>query len=185
MGERSRKRRRLAGSQPRASEAQAPASGSQPRASGAQRRSSAAQQRDDEARAALAPLAPGERPTPITVGAIVAGLLAVANLLAYFVADVEVRGQASSAFGTVLLAVILLVAAAGMWRSRYWAVLGFQALLALTILIAGLSLVVASNLAAVALCVAIVGLGGWLFWKLVRALARLQMPERRAKTGDV
>ncbi|HEX5896975.1 MAG TPA: hypothetical protein VFY47_11665, partial [Thermoleophilaceae bacterium] len=34
------------------------------------------------ARAALEPLAPGERPTAVTVGAIVAALLAVANLIA-------------------------------------------------------------------------------------------------------
>jgi uncharacterized iron-regulated membrane protein len=40
---------------------------------------------------------------------------------------------------------------------------------------------VASNVAAAVFCLAIIGLGGWLFWKLVRALARLQMPERRAR----
>jgi aspartokinase-like uncharacterized kinase len=48
-----------------------------------------------------------------------------------------------------------------------------------TIIIAALSLAVASNLTAVALCLVIVVPGGWLFWKLVRVLARLQMPERR------
>jgi hypothetical protein len=79
----------------------------------------------------------------------------------------------------------MLVAAYGMWRARYWAVMGFQALLAITIVIAGLSLTVASNAAAVALCAAIVGFGGWLFWKLIRAMARLQMPDRRSQTSDV
>jgi hypothetical protein len=73
----------------------------------------------------------------------------------------------------------MLAAAWGMWNLKYWAVLGFQALLAVTIIIAALSLAVASNLAAVALCLAIVVPGSWLFWKLVRVLARLQMPERR------
>ena len=38
--------------------------------------------KDEAARAALVPLAPGERPTAVTVGAIVAALLAAANLIA-------------------------------------------------------------------------------------------------------
>ena len=38
----------------------------------------------------------------------------------------------------------------GMWNQRYWAVLGFQSLLAITIVVAALSLLVASNVAAVA-----------------------------------
>jgi hypothetical protein len=60
-------------------------------------------------------------------------------------------------------------------------VLGFEALLGITVAIAALSLLVASNLAAVALCLVIIGLGGWLFWKLVRVMARLQAPERRPR----
>ncbi|HEV2999671.1 MAG TPA: hypothetical protein VGW75_02940, partial [Solirubrobacteraceae bacterium] len=94
-------------------------------------------------------------------------------------------GERPAPGGTILFAALMLVAAYGMWRARYWAVLGFQALLALTIVIAATAMLVASNVAAVALCVTIVGLGGWLFWKLVRALARLQMPDRRSRTGDV
>jgi lipopolysaccharide export LptBFGC system permease protein LptF len=61
---------------------------------------------------------------------------------------------------------------------RYWAVLGFQALLALVVLIFSLFLLRASNLEAVVVCVLVVGLGGWLFFKLIRAMARIQMPER-------
>jgi amino acid permease len=61
---------------------------------------------------------------------------------------------------------------------RYWAVLGFQALLALVVLVFTLFLLRASNLLAVALCVAVIGLGGWLFFKLIRAMARIQMPRR-------
>jgi hypothetical protein len=37
---------------------------------------------------------------------------------------------------------------------------------------------VASNLAAVVLCVGILAVCGTLFWKLIRAMARLQMPQR-------
>ena len=78
-----------------------------------------------------------------------------------------------------MLATILLLAAWGMWKAKYWAVLGFEALLAFQVLVAALSLLVASNLWAAFLCLAVIGLGGWLFWKLIRAMARIQMPERR------
>ena len=65
-----------------------------------------------------------------------------------------------------------------MWRARYWAVLGFQALLAITIVLGCLALLTAVNVAAVVARVAIIGLAGTLFWFLVKALARLQMPTR-------
>src|SRR5919202_1747349 len=80
--------------------------------------------------------------------------------------------------GVAVFAVLMLGAAWGMWRRRYWAVLGFEALLAITVAIAALSLLVASNAAAVVLCLVILAVGGWLFWKLVRVMARLQAPER-------
>ena len=76
----------------------------------------------------------------------------------------------------MLWSVILLAVAWGMWRSRYWAVLGFQALLALAILAAALSLMVASNVLAAVVCLAILLPAGWLFFKMVKALARIQMP---------
>jgi hypothetical protein len=148
-------------------------------------RESRAERRDAAARAALEPLGPGERPASVTVAAIVAAVLGVANVLAYYVADVHIRGQARSAVGAVLLAVILFVAAAGMWRLRYWAVLGFQALLALTIIYATLSLAVAANLAAMLLSAGVIGLAGFLFYKLVRAMARIQMPRGETPRGEM
>jgi uncharacterized membrane protein (DUF2068 family) len=96
-----------------------------------------------------------------------------------YAAGTDVRGKSPSAAGAIAFAVLMLVDAWGMWNLRYWAVLGFQALLAVTIIIAALSLAVASNLLAVALCLVIIVPGSWLFWKLVRVLARLQMPQRR------
>lgn len=137
---------------------------------------SRSERREAAARAALEPLERGERPAAVTVAAIVAAVLGVANVLAYYVADVHVRGQTRSAVGAVLLAVILLMAAVGMWRGRYWAVLGFEALLALTIIYAALALTVAANLAAALLSATVIGLAGFLFYKLIRAMARIQMP---------
>jgi hypothetical protein len=148
-----------------------------PAAAPAEGRPSRSEARNAEARAGLEPLAPGERPTALTVAAVVAVLLAVANIMAW-AAGAQVDSKTGSGGGVFIFAALMLVAAVGMWQKRYWAVLGFEALLALTVIIAGLSLVVASNLAAAVLCLTIVGLGGWLFWKLVRAMARIQMPSR-------
>jgi hypothetical protein len=132
-------------------------------------------ERDEAARAALKPLAPGERPVAVTVAAVVATVLAVGNL-ALFAAGVRVRG--SSTVGVLLLCLVLGVAAFGLWRVRYWAVLGFEALLALTIFYATASLVLASSLRLVAVAVPTIVLSGWLFWKLVGVMSRLQMPGR-------
>jgi hypothetical protein len=143
----------------------------------AERRASRSEARNAEARAKLAPLGPGERPPALVVAAGLAVALAIANL-ALYAGGLEVQGERPSAAGVVLFALLMLVAAVGMWQLRYWAVLGFQALLGLSIVIAAISLVVASNLAAVALCLGIIAVAGPLFWKLIRVMARIQMPER-------
>jgi hypothetical protein len=78
----------------------------------------------------------------------------------------------------LLFPAVMAMAAVGMWRLRYWAVLGFEALLALIVIVFALFLVRAANVEAVAVCVVVVGSGGWLFFKLVRAMARIQMPTR-------
>jgi hypothetical protein len=65
-----------------------------------------------------------------------------------------------------------------MYRRRYWSVLGFEALLAFQIIVTSLALVVASTIIAAVICLLSVGLGGWLFWKLVRVMGRIQAGER-------
>ncbi len=137
---------------------------------------SRSRRRDEEARAALKPLAEGERPGAVTVGAVAAGVLSLANLVALIVGydSGEGRKTASSLLGTVILAVV----AVGMWKARYWAVLGMQALLAVTMVLGSLALLTAVNVPAALLTCTIVGLAGVLFWRLVKAMARIQMPER-------
>ena len=160
MGQRSRKRRREG----------------EPRLRG--------DERDALVRASLEPLAEDERPGAVTIAAIVAFALVAANI-GLWLAGVEVSGREPTAGSVILQGAVLLVAAIGMWKAKYWAVLGFQALLGLSILLAALSLMVASDAGEAAFCLAIIGLGGLLFWKLVRALARLQMPDRRSRPSDV
>jgi hypothetical protein len=132
--------------------------------------------RNEAARADLQPLAPNERPTAVTVAAAVAALIAVGNLV--LVATGADVGGRQSVTGGLVFAAIMAVAAVFMWRGAYWAVLGFQALLGLSIITASLALLVASNVEAVIRSVAIIAAAGTLFWFLIRAMARLQMPRR-------
>lgn len=139
------------------------------------RRSSA--ERAEETRATLVPLADGERPGAVTIASVVSVLLGILVVVGY-ATGARVGGEGSLP-GALFLCAVFLVAAWGMWNLRYWAVLGFEALLAFQLIVASLSLMVASNVWAAVLCVAVIGFGGWLFWKLIRAMARIQMPERR------
>jgi len=134
--------------------------------------------RDDAIRAQLVPLAPGERPRAVTVAALAAAFLCVANLVA------TLLGNPSSTQWrfTAIQCAVLLAAAIGMWRVRYWAVLGFQALLGITMVVAFLALLRGVNLRASLYCVGLIALSAPMFWFLVRAMARIQMPERARRT---
>jgi hypothetical protein len=135
------------------------------------------EQRNAEVRAGLKPLAPGERPPALVTAAVVAALLGAANLAA-LIAGVDVQGEEPSAIGVLAFCAVMFVAAGGLWLGRYWAVLGFEALLGIIVVFFSLFLLRASNLLAVVVCVAIVSSAGWLFWKLIRVMARLQAPQR-------
>ena len=137
--------------------------------------------KDEAARAALKPLAPGERPTAVTVGAIVAAVFAVANVVAVVLGwdqGVDEDDRARALAYTALATGVLLAVAWGMWKSKYWAVLGMQTLLALTLIASSLALVAVSSVGGALLLVAIIAAAGSLFWFMVKAMARIQMPER-------
>lgn len=129
--------------------------------------------RGDSARAALTPLAEGERPVTLLVAVGVCVLLA-AGVIAGVLSDHELARHGGSVPGGVFLAGVLLALAANMLRRRYWAVLGFEALLAFQILVTSLALVVANSLLAAGICLVSIALGGTLFWKLIRVMGRIQ-----------
>ncbi|HYP48725.1 MAG TPA: hypothetical protein VEQ61_08840, partial [Thermoleophilaceae bacterium] len=132
--------------------------------------------KDEQARAALKPLRRGERPRAVTVGAVVAGLMALINLVALVVSyESDEPGKALS---TIAGTGLLLLVAVGMWRSRYTAVLGMQTLLAIAIIIASLDLLGTTSARNALLAVAVIAASGTLFWHLVKAMARIQMPAR-------
>jgi hypothetical protein len=136
-----------------------------------------AREKDEAARAALVPLAPGERPWPIVLSAVLAAVFAVANVI-LVLAGWEVDGRRPIASG-LIFAAVMLAAAIGMWRLKYWAVLGWEVLLGVTFIGAMLSLLRAGNAAGVALSVIVMALTGPLFWLLIRQMARIQMPKRQ------
>jgi hypothetical protein len=134
-------------------------------------------EREELLRVELQPLGEDERPPALRVAIAVCALIALAVILgATTIHNLSQHG--GSLPGGVFLAVVLLLLALGMYRRRYWAVLGFEALLAFQIIVTSLALVVASTILAAVICVVSIGLGGWLFWKLVRVMGRIQAGEQ-------
>jgi hypothetical protein len=137
----------------------------------------ARQQRELDARAALQPLGPHERPTALRVAVVVALALALSILVGVSTIH-DLSRHGGSLPGGVFLAALLLALAGGMYRRRYWAVLSFEALLAFQIIVTSLALVVADTWLAAGVCLLSIGLAGWLFWKLVRVMGRIQVGVR-------
>jgi hypothetical protein len=131
-----------------------------------------AEQRNQAAREALEPLGEGERPTVVTVGAIVAGLIAL-SIVAGYLAGVKVNGEAPKVPQVVAPALLMGIMAWGMWRARYWAVLGFQLILVFLIFSAvyGLALQ-AATVAQFAATLGLLAVAGTFFFFMVKAMAR-------------
>ena len=134
-------------------------------------------EKDEAARAALKPLAQGERPVAVTVAGVVALVLGVGNVIVYL-AGYEIGGERPALVGVLLYSGLMLVAAWGCFNVRYWAVLGMQALLGLSIVLFSLLVIGAKSILVALVSLVIVGLAGTLFWFLVKSMARIQMPER-------
>jgi hypothetical protein len=143
-------------------------------------------ERDEQIRASLEPLPPGQRTRALTVASVVAVLLAISVLIGAATSN-DLAQRGGSWPGAILIAGLLLLAAWGMWGARYWAVLGFEAFLAFEIIVAALALIVARTWYGALVCVLVVGLSGWLAWKLIRVMARIQAHDRlrRGDAGSV
>lgn len=137
-----------------------------------------AEVRNQAAREALVPLAEGERPPVVTFSAILSALV-VLSILVTFALGVKVNGSVPKV-NTILLPVLILgVLAWGMWKARYWAVVCFQIVLVFLIFTAVYGLMVeATSLAEISASVGLLAVAGVLFWMMVKAMARIQMPDR-------
>jgi hypothetical protein len=143
--------------------------------------------KNQAAREALEPLAEGERPTVVTVGAVISGLIALSVVIGW-AAGVEVtkfsrdgieQGEGHAPILSVIASGgLMAVMSYGMWRARYWAVLGFQAVLVIVLVSASLGLLQATTWTAAAGTTLVIAGAGTMFYFMVKAMARIQMPER-------
>jgi hypothetical protein len=144
-----------------------------------ERRYEESERRNAERRAQLEPLVQGERPRAVTVGAAIAVLLALvftsSAVIAVF-SDAEINGSEPSPLPLALFAGVLWAMAWGMWKSRYWAVLGFQMLLVLFLISASASIIAAETWIQVAVTLLVLAGSAALFYFMIRAMARIQMP---------
>jgi hypothetical protein len=113
----------------------------------------------------------------VTIGAAIAGAIALAVVVAY-VAGAQVNGKRPAVLQVITPAFLMGMASYGMWRARYWAVLGFEVVLAFLILAAAIGLVGATSAVQVLGNVVLIAISGALFYFMIKAMARIQMPER-------
>jgi hypothetical protein len=142
-----------------------------------------AEVRNQAAREALVPLAEGERPPVVTAAAILAALVALSIVVA-FAAGAKVNGSTPHVTTVAAPALIMGILAWGMWRARYWAVVCFQVVLVFLVFTAvyGL-LVIATSVEEFAVTLGLLVVSGVLFWLMVKAMARIQMPDRPPGSG--
>ena len=143
-----------------------------------------AEGRNREAREELEPLESGERPRAVTVGAVISALIAGVFWVSAGVAaltDTTVDGREPSTVPIAAFAVLMTTMAWGMWKARYWAVLGFQMLLVLFLLAGMGGLVSATSMIQAASTAFLLAAFGTLFYFMVKAMARIQMPTREPR----
>jgi peptidoglycan/LPS O-acetylase OafA/YrhL len=137
-----------------------------------------AEERNQAARDALQPLDEGDRPLVVTVGAVLSALIAASIVIGYL-AGGKVNGEAPRLPQVIAPALLMGMMAFGMWRARYWAVLGFQIVLVFLIFAAFSGIAIqASSAAEFAYYLVLLAISGTLFFFMVKAMARIQMPKR-------
>jgi hypothetical protein len=143
----------------------------------ASRPPSRSEARNAAAREQLVPLREGERPVAVTVGAVVMAVLALLEIVA-FAAGAKIDAEPARVQLVAPFVVGSAFLAWSLWKMRYWAVVTLQAILAFAIVLFSVLLLIASNVAAVIVTLVVIVAAGTLFWFLVKAMARMQMPER-------
>jgi len=114
----------------------------------------------------------------VTIGAVVAGLIAI-SIVGGYLAGVKVEGDKPHLAQVLAPALLMGLMSWGMWRARYWAVLGFQLLLVFLIFSAVFGLAVqASTVGEFVATFGLLAVAGTFFFFMVKAMARIQMPSR-------
>jgi uncharacterized membrane protein len=134
--------------------------------------------RNREAREALEPLREGERPTVVTVAAVICAVLVALSIAGYALWDVLRDEERPDLIGVIAFVGLIGPMAWGLWKARYWAVLGFQTVLVLVMIASALALLGSFSVGlAIGNLVLLAG-AGTLFYFMIKAWARIQMPER-------
>lgn len=154
-------------------------------------RSAKTEAKNQAVRDDLEPLEPDERPGVVTIAALISGLLALGSLIAY-IAGAEIAtvddfgtqtGEAKpNLFYTVISTGVLAMMAWGLWKARYWAVLGFQTILVLILVVTILALVQVTDVLRGLGLFAVLAIASLLFYRMVKAMARIQMPNREPRS---
>jgi hypothetical protein len=138
-------------------------------------------ERDREARENLEPIREGERPRVVTLGAIFSALIALVFWISAGIAlfsNAKVNGSRPNPLQLAAIALLMSAMSYGMWGARYWAVLGFQMLLVLLLLAASAGLVTATTVLQLIGTSLLIALSATFFYFMIRAMARIQMPQR-------
>jgi hypothetical protein len=136
------------------------------------------EERNRETREALKPLARGERPRVVTIGALLSALVA-ASIVGGYLVGIHVNGAQPKPAQVAAPALLMGIMAWGMWRARYWAVLGFQLILVFLIFSAAFGLAAqAATPAQILATLGLLAVSGGFFYFMVKAMARIQMPQR-------
>jgi len=137
-----------------------------------------AEERNREVREALEPLHEDERPLVVTIGAVISALIVISILIGY-ASGVKVNGSRPALVQALSPAFLMGVMSWGMWRARYWAVLGFQTILLFLIFAAAFGLALrAASAAQIFADLALLAIAGTFFYFMIKAMARIQMPHR-------
>lgn len=134
-----------------------------------------AEQKNAATRAALEPLEPGDRPGVVLAAVVWLALIAAGMVYTAITADGDNAG--STRLGNVAMIVLIVVAAVGTWRLKYWAILGTQTILALSIVIGFVALVTLTKAWLIPLAVAQPLISAVLFFRMVKVMARVQKAE--------
>jgi hypothetical protein len=120
----------------------------------------------------------GERPTIVTAASVISVVVALLSVLGWVLWDALRDDPRPPVGGPVVIVALFGVMAWGLWRARYWAVLGFQTVLVFVLVLTSLGIVQATTILEAAGDVAIIAVAGFLFYRMIKAMARIQMPQR-------
>jgi len=136
------------------------------------------EEKDAEVRAQLKPFAPGERPAAAALASTIVAGIALANLILLAMGYQPRYAWRDTTHQAIQLGfgIGALIIAFYVWRLKAWALLLLEAILALTALFSFAGLVLAGSVLSALIAVLMMAGSGTLFYKLIRVLARAQIP---------